>query len=310
MAMSAPQVPSADPEHPPTRSPTSTFLEKAAYIAAPGTIAFALLYYFGSLYIKAYYSALGVVPEDLGFSIQSIVANSTSAIFLPLCVLLVGGLIVFLMSGWLEQALARPEQAARRRTAIVWLLAAGVVLVLLGFPAFFSDRLALFPAGWPRRFIPALMVAVGSTLAALAVQLRLSHGVGVRVRQAPAEDRMWLAGGTLLIGLLTLSLFYALAQYVADVGRGDAILDAEEGYRRTPYVVIHSRVPFSHNAKSIRFRDRGSESGPYRYEYRGFRILAKAPTRFYLVSSVSRYRDRRVVVLPDDGTTWLEIRGA
>ncbi|WP_328873247.1 hypothetical protein OHT76_25865 [Streptomyces sp. NBC_00287] len=308
--MSTSQEQPADPGPPPRRSPTSTFLEKAAIVAAPSTVTFALLYYYGSLYIKAYYSTLGVLPEDLGFSVQGIVANSTSAIFVPLCGLLAGGLAAFLLFGWLGRALAGPQRAVRRRTAVIWLLALGVAMMILGLPVFFTDLVSLFPEGWARRFIPALMVAVGATLAVCAVHLRLSESTGIRVRDAPATERTWLAGGTLLLGLLTVSLFYAMAQYVADVGRGDAQLDAEEGYVDTPIVVVHSKVPLTHNAKRIAFKDHGSESAPYRYEYRGFRVLAKAPDRFYLVSYASRYHDRRVVMLPDDGTAWLEIRGA
>ncbi|MDT9697914.1 hypothetical protein [Streptomyces sp. P17] len=308
--MSTPPEQPADPEPPPRRSPASTFVEKAAIVAAPSTVTFALLYYFGSLYIKAYYSTLGVLPEDLGFSVQGIVASSTSAIFVPLCGLLAGGLVVFLVFGWLGRALAGPDRAVRRRTAIVWLLTLGVALMMLGLPVFFTDLVSLFPEGWARRFIPALMVAVGATLAICAVHLRLSESTGIRVRAAPAAERTWLAGGTMLIGLLTVSLFFAMAQYVADIGRGDAQLDAEEGYRDTPWVVVHSKVPLAHHAKNIRFRDYGSENAPYRYEYKGFRMLAKAPGRFYLVSGTSRYHDRRVVMLPDDGTAWLEIRGA
>lgn len=285
-------------------------MEKAAIIAAPGTITFALLYYFGSIYIKAYYSALGVLPEDLGFSLHGIAANSTNAIIPPLCALLASGLIVFLASGWLKRALAGPEHAGLRRTVIVWLLAVGTAMMIVGMPVFFTDLMTLFPAGWPRRFMPALTVAAGATLAVCAVQLRLSERAAVRGRQAPHADRTWLVSGTLLLGLLTVSLFYAMAQYVADVGRGDAQMDAEGGYLDTPLVVVHSRVPLIHHAKHIGFKDHGSKSAPYRYEYKGFRILAKAPTRFYLISYVSRYHDRRVVMLPDDGTAWLEIRGA
>lgn len=73
-------------------------------------------------------------------------------------------------------------------------------------------------------------------------------------------------------------------------------------------MVIHSRVIVPHNAKGIRFMDHGRAGGPYRYEYRGFRLLMKSPTRFYLVSYVSRWKDRHVVVLSDDRTAWLEIR--
>ncbi|TVZ77089.1 hypothetical protein FB157_14039 [Streptomyces sp. BK340] len=112
--MTAPQEPLAGPQPPPGHSPVSSFAQEAALVAAPGTIALALLYYFGSLYIREYYSTLGVVPEDLGMSVQNVMANSTSAIFLPLCVLLAGGLIVFLVFGRLEQALAGPEHAVRR----------------------------------------------------------------------------------------------------------------------------------------------------------------------------------------------------
>jgi hypothetical protein len=304
-----PPPPQADPV--PRPSPASTFAAKAAIIAAPGTITFALLYYFGSLYIKAYYSALGVPAEDLGFSVQGIVANSTSAVFLPLCGLLASGLIVLLALGWLGRRLAGPVNATRRRTAIIWLLAVGVAMMLLGLPVFFSDLVSLFPAGWPRRFLPGLMVAVGATLAVFAVHLRLSESGEVRMRQASPSDRTWLAAGTLLIGLLTLSLFFDMAQYVAGLGRGDAQLYAMGGYSGAPFVMIHSRVPLRHHARSIVFTDYGGQGVPYRYEYRGFRLLAKSPTRFYLVSYDSRWDDRHVVVLPDDdGIAWLEIRGA
>ncbi|WP_217212133.1 hypothetical protein [Streptomyces sp. AC550_RSS872] len=306
--MSAPQVPPTESEPPPARSPLSTFVEKAAYVAAPGTVAFALLYYFGSLYVREYYSALGVVPEDLGMSVQNVVASSTKAIFLPLCLLLAGGLIVFLVFGWLGRALAGPEHEVHRRTAIVLLLAVGVAMMLMGLATLFSGLVAILPPGVPRTFMPALMVAVGSTLAVWAVHLRLSQSPETRVRQVPAGDRVWLAVGTLLIGMLTVSLFFDMAQYSAVVGRSDARLDARRGYKDTPFVVIHSRVIVPHNAKGIRFKDHGSAGGPYRYEYRGFRLLMKSPTRFYLVSYVSRWKDRHVVVLSDDRTAWLEIR--
>jgi hypothetical protein len=119
---------------------------------------------------------------------------------------------------------------------------------------------------------------------------------------------MWLAGGTLAIGLLTLSLFFGMALYVADMGRGDAMLHADEGYEGIPAVVVHSRVPLAHSARGITFKDHGPKGAPYRYKYQGFRVLAKAPTRFYLISHQARsYRDRHVLMLPDDGTVWMEL---
>ncbi|WP_063746954.1 hypothetical protein [Streptomyces canus] len=302
--MVTPPEPPPSPE--PVRSPAASLVRKTAFIAAPGTIVFALLYYFGGLYIKAYYTTLGVFPEDLGFSIQGTVANSTDVIFLPLCLFLIGGLISFLALGWLAQRLDGPRRAAHRRKAIAWLLGLGVGVVLLGFVAFVWEAL---PTQRAQRFVPALTVAVGATLAVFAVHLRLNGNAGARNRRPSPGDRMWLAGGTLLLALLALGLFYDMTQYVAAVGRGDARSDTDGRYPGTQWVLVHSRVPLAHYAPGITPRDRGPGFGPYRYEYQGFRIIAKAPNRFYLVSARSQWKNRVVVALPDDGTVWVEIRG-
>ncbi|MDX3761113.1 hypothetical protein [Streptomyces sp. AK02-04a] len=68
---------------PPPRPPKSGLLDKAAHIAAPGTVA-RLLSYFGNVYQRAYYTTLGVIPEDLQFSVQAMLAESPDAVFLPL----------------------------------------------------------------------------------------------------------------------------------------------------------------------------------------------------------------------------------
>jgi hypothetical protein len=288
----------------------ASFVRKTAYIAAPGTIVFALLYYFGSLYIKAYYTTLGVLPEDLAFSIQGTVANSTDVIFLPVCLFLIGGLISFLALGRLTRRLDGPGRDARRRATITWLLLLGVGLALLGFVAFVWEVL---PTDRAQRFLPALMVAGGATLAVFAVHLRLTAPSGATHSGArnrpPPDNRLWLVGGTLLLALLALSLFYDMSQYVGAVARGDARSKTDGGYRDAQSVVVHSRVPLAHYAPGITPKDRGPGFGPFRYEYQGFRIIAKAPNRFYLVSHTSRWKDRVVLALPDDGTVWMEIRG-
>ncbi|MFG2461535.1 hypothetical protein ACGFWE_31340 [Streptomyces sp. NPDC048523] len=265
-----------------------------------------MLYYFGSVYTKSYYTTLGVFPEDLGFSIQGTVANSTDVVFLPVCLFLIGGLISFLSLGWLAQWLDGPRRAARRRAAISGLLTLGAGVVLLGCVAFGWEVL---PTPWARQFLPALTVAVGAALAVFAVHLRLTAHAGAQNRRPPHSDRLWLAGGTLLLALLTLSLFYDMSQYVGAVGRGDGRAEIDEGYPGTLFVMVHSRVPLAHYAPGITSKDRGPGFSPYRYEYQGFRIIAKAPNRFYLVSRTSRWNDRVVLALPDDDTVWVEIRG-
>lgn len=311
------------PAPPPPRSAAAGYLEKAAFIVAPGTVVVGLLYYIGSVYAKAYYTTLGVLPEDLGFSFQGTLANSPSALFLPLWLLLVGGLVVVLLLGWVGRRLARPGTAARRRVVIRALLAAGLVMVVLGVPVFFENRLLLplLNSSGVRELAPALVMALGATLAFFAVLLHLGQtpgtgrgtgtgtGTGAEAQAGALRsgDRLWLAGGALLLGVLTLSLLFDMVRYVEALGRGNAMSFVRDGYPGASYVVVHSRAPLTTNAPDIALIDHGDAVEGFRYEYRGFRVLAKAPSRFYLVSSTSRWEDRLVVALRDNDGLWMEI---
>ncbi|MEU3775160.1 hypothetical protein AB0F11_18480 [Streptomyces sp. NPDC032472] len=290
----------------PPAPPKSAFLEKAAYIAAPGTIVIGVLYYFGSTYTESYYSAFGVPTADLRFSIQAYLVNSPSAVFFPLWLLLVCGLVVLLALGWAGRALAVPERAGLRRKVTGWVLGVGLLVVLLGFPAYFwEERLPGLPNGWIRQFVPCLVVALGATLAFFGVQLHVTEGRAEQNRQARAGDRLWLGGGALLLGMLTMSLFFGMARYASVAGATAADDMAAAGYVTAPRVVIHSRVRIPHHVAHIKYRDLGQDSAPYRYEYLGFRLLAMSPSRLYLVSYAPTRRS--LVVLPDDDTVRLEI---
>jgi hypothetical protein len=297
------------PQGQPPSPPKSTFLDKAAYIAAPGTVVVGLLYYIGATYTEKYYAVLGVPVGDLQLSYQAMVARAPSPVFLPLWCLLVGGAVVLLVLGRLGQALAAPGHAVRRRRAIRLLLAVGLIMTALGFPVYWAHLLSPLPGGRWLDFLSPLIVALGATLAFFAVQLRLGESASVRIRQGRTGEALWLTGGAVLLGLLAMSLFLQVAQYTAVEGRSDAEDEADGGYRQSMQVVVHSRFRLSHHAQRIEFYDGGGASGPYRYQYSGFRLIAKSPNRFYLVSSASHFADRIVVVLPDDGNVWVELRG-
>ncbi|MEU6866941.1 hypothetical protein ABZ924_27400 [Streptomyces sp. NPDC046876] len=286
-----------------------SFLEKAAYITAPATVVLGLLYYFGCTYTDAYYDYFGIPASDLQFPVQTYVVKSANAVFFPLWFLLVCGLAVLLVLGWTGRRLAVPGREAARRRVTGWLLALGLLLVLVGFPVFFwEDRLPKLPQGWLRDFAPCLIVALGATLAFFAVHMHLNRGRAGPGPQDRTGDRLWLTAGALLIGLLTMSLFFAMARYAATAGKAEGIRFAERGYTKgsSPRAVVYSSVPITHHAARIRFKDLGRARAPYRYQYRGFRILAKSPSRFYLVSYVKTSKPQLVVV-PDDGTVRVEL---
>ncbi|CAL9441704.1 hypothetical protein SUDANB120_02255 [Streptomyces sp. enrichment culture] len=286
-------------------------LEKVAYVTAPATVVLGLLYYFGRTYTDAYYAYFGIPANDLQLSLHAYVAKSATAVFFPLWLLLVCGLVVLLMLGAAGRALAGPGREAVRRRVVLSLLALGMLLVLAGFPAFFLEsRMSWLPQGWVREFLPCLIVALGATLAFFAVQMHLGRPLrDDRDRGALTGDRLWLAGGALLIGLLTLSLFFAMARYAAHAGMTTAAGLAATGCvdEECPRVVVHSKVPVPHHLEGIKAEDRGLGMAPYRYQYLGFRLLAKSPARFYLISHALPRQEPRLAVIPDDDSIRLEI---
>ncbi|MFJ7065482.1 hypothetical protein [Streptomyces sp. NPDC101115] len=305
-------APPGDPSAPAPPPPSLGLLAKAAYVVAPGTAVIGLLYYFGSVYTDAYYAAFGVPPSDLQLSVQAYLARSPDAIFGPVWFLLVCGLVVLLVLGRVGHVLARPGNARRRRMVYRSLLVVGLLMAMLGFPVFFGQRIPLpFPESWwVTEYIPILVVAAGATLAFFAVQQRLQRRADDPARRDETAERMWAASGALLIGLLAMSLFFGMTRYVGDAGEGDAWRAIQGGHSGSLRVVVYSRVPVTHDAKKIDHHDMGTARGPYRYQYTGFRLLAKSPSRFYLVSHASRQRDHLIVVLPDDDTVRVELKEA
>lgn len=277
-------------------------------MVAPGTAAIGLLYYFGSVYTDAYYAGFGVPSADLQLSVQAYLAKSPDAVFGPVWFLLVCGLSVLLVLGRIGHVLADPGKERRRRTVSRWLLAVGILMVLLGFPLFFGGLPVPLPASWwVTPIVPSLVAALGATLAFFSVQQRLQRSADDPAGGDGTADRMWSAGGALLIGLLALSLFFGTTRYVAMQGQTHAWDEIQGGYQESLPVVVYSRIPIVHNAKAIAYRDMGTGKGPYQHRYVGFHLLVKSPSRFYLVSYASRNRDYLTVVLPDDDTVRVEL---
>ncbi|MET8543530.1 hypothetical protein ABZW03_23200 [Kitasatospora sp. NPDC004799] len=303
----------SDPAARPRDDRTRAFLEKAAYVVAPGSVVVGLLYYMGRTYTAAYYVHFGIPTSDLELSLESYLTASPTALFLPLWTLLWGVLVVLAVFGLVEHRLARPRALPLwQRTAVGCGLAGGLLL-LLGFLVFTQPRwwtrsvLSLLEAGWPRVVVPPLVVALGAALALFALRL---HRVGRRASgESVAGGRIQTLVGAVLIGLLTMSLFFALARYADEAGDDQAIRDAEAGFAGRVSVLIYSRSPITHDARGIYFTDLGEAGGPYRYQYRGFMLLAKSSARYYLVS-YDRRRPRDVtVVLRDDESIRIETLG-
>jgi hypothetical protein len=281
-------------------------------VVAPGSVVVGLLYYVGRTYMTSYYVHFGIPTSDLELSRDSYLTVSPNALFLPLWLLLCGGLLALLLFAWIERRLGRREDPPWRRASLLCGLAGGLLL-LLGFLVFIQPHwwtrsvLPLLRAGWPRTVVPPLVVAFGAALTLFALRL---HHLGRRERGAPAAgERVQALAGAVLVGLLTMSLFFALARYADEAGDSQAASDSDSGFAEKVDVLVYSRFPVAHDARGIEYTDLGDTGGPYRHQYRGFVLLAKSSARYYLASYDRRRPKDVTVVLRDDDTIRIETLG-
>jgi hypothetical protein len=284
-----------------------SFFEKAAYIVTPGSVIFALLYYFGYTYRSAYYAYFGLRVTELEFSTQDYLLGSPTAIFLPLWVLLTLGVVGILAFRSLERRLSQSGAAVRRRQASRVFTVVGVSLLLLSFPVFLEPMwwqramAALVPIGWLRVLFPSFIVAMGALLLLFAMYLHRSpqrHGI-----------RFWGVTEGLLVSGTVLILFFALARYAHGAGTSEAHEAVMGDFRGMTRVLIHSRQPIHPTAPNVRCQDRGATFEPYRYQCSGFRVLAKSSTRYYLVPWRRLAKGQITLLLRDDNTIRVEVRG-
>ena len=300
-------------------SEARSLIEKFTRVMAPSTVVVGLLYYFSSTYKNAYFSFFGVRPGELGLSTQDYLLGSPSAVFLPLWFLLTCGLLGLLLAVLVRSRLPGtgrlpgpgPGVSARRgpgrsRAAAAGAAAVGAAMLLMGWAVFLQPPwwravVVRLPPGWRRDLLPPLVVVLGAVLLLLVLR------PDTTATTTAAGDRTRATARGLLIAVLILGLFFDAAQYAAGAGRAQA-RDVAAGFPRSTRVLVLSRYPVSHYAEGIGYRDLGAGRGPYRYQYAGFVVLAKSPSRYYLVSAERRLRDV-TVVLPDDDSVRVVLMG-
>ncbi|MFD3455821.1 tripartite tricarboxylate transporter TctB family protein [Streptomyces sp. NPDC058691] len=272
-----------------------SFLEKAAYVVTPGTVVFGLLYYFGSTYRSAYYDYFGVRVSELELAPQDYVMGSTTAIFLPLLIAVVLGLLGVASFVLVDNQLSKRGLDRLRRQVSWALVAAGIGLLLLAFPVFLRPRwwqqaVSLFLAsGWPRELLPPLIVAFGAIL--------VMFGRHLRRDASRYRERVRAITDGLLIALVAMTLFFDMALYASGAGKAEAGQETNQHYMNMTGVVIHSREPISTQAYDA-CKDKGTGGGSYRFTCAGFRVLAKSKTRYFLL--LERGKDVATLVLKDD----------
>ncbi|MFF7265957.1 hypothetical protein ACFZCL_37595 [Streptomyces sp. NPDC008159] len=284
-----------------------SFLERAAYVVTPGSVVIGLLYYLGHKYRSAYYSYFGISTRDLEFSPQDYLLDSPTAVFLPMWVLLVLGLAGVLLFRSVERWLSEHATEKRRNTVARSIAGVGSVLLLISFPILLEpmwwQRRVLWrlPSGWLRELFPPLVVVVGVLLLLFALYLRRGH--------ERRERRFWGAAEGLLLAAVAMILFFDFARYAYAAGTSRAQDDAERGYEGATRVLVHSRTRIHASVPGVKCEDQGRAHQPYQFTCKGFRILAKSSTRYFLVPYKRPSDIDVVLILRDDDNVRVEVLG-
>lgn len=292
----APAAPGAAEESAPRALGFDRWLGFLTSFVAPLTFFTGLLFYFGYVSSRSYFSYFGVDVDLLGLSTQEFVMRSPAALFIPVTILLLIAAVLILLHRLVRRWLTRGT--VRRRRAVVRTFAvAGAALIVAGIVAAF-----LLPVlgDWPYYpFLTPFLLAAGSGLAAYAAST-------ARVYAKAAQGRSVVV---LLVVIMVASTFWTTATVAEWWGRGEARTTASD-LTELPAVVLDTSERLFPGDDAIRFSQldtAGDDQALFKYRYFGLRLLVRGGERLFLVPD--RWSpDASTIVIPYDDSVRLRFR--
>ena len=276
------------------RSPWSRLLGVVSAIGPPITVVTALLFYFGWARADAQASSMGLDESLFGYAAQDYILISISALYLPLVLLLIVGVIWLALDRWLRREI---DQDRHRTLAAKVAGSAAVIAVVI---AAVGLLVAFLQPTRTAIFAPYVMAA-GVLVAAWGIRLRrharLGHAPSLTTEERAVEV-------TLVLSLVTLLLFWGTADYAQAVGRGLAA-GFERNVQSLPRAEVYSPKPLGIGADAVKVSDVGTKEQPL-YRYDGMRFLVLSGGRFFFLHDGWTTENGTVVVLPDDNSIRVE----
>lgn len=266
-------------------------LSQFASIAAPSSVAAALLFYFGYVATYARYLYFGVDLTALDLSTTDVVLHGAEALYAPLVGLVVLVLAVHLVVRGLRLALARGDWARTLRAVAVALVPLGVLLFARGVVG------VLWPAVSQDEFPGVTPIALGFGLPLVAIGVWLWRAVHGREDRGPG--RVVVA---CLVLIALLGVFWATNSFAAAYGRGIAETVGARISEERPAVVVDTEEPLQLSLPGMQERLLpGADDRKFRYRYRGLHVLTEAGGKLLLVTAERNGRSGTIVV-PYDGS--------
>jgi hypothetical protein len=270
-------------------------------VVAPTTLVTALLYYFGWSHAYWFFDYFGVDSSVLGLTTRDYLMRSMDALFVPMTVAAVAGLMIFFAHDLLRRWLAAGTGSTVLRILVPVIGGVGFVAAVGGVwsvftRTFLSEHLVLAP----------LSLAFGVVLLAYALHLwrTFSPASGPDLADARAE---WTAVAELAVvfALVGLGLFWAANDYAAAVGRSRAE-EFVAGLPDYPAAVVYSERGLSLHAPGLRETQCHDPGAGYRFRYDGLRLMLQSGSQYVFLPQHWTPADGVAVLIPRTDSVRLE----
>lgn len=249
-------------------------LSQFASIAAPTSVAAALMFYFGYVATYARYLYFGVDLAALDLSFTDVVVRGAEALFVPLLIIVVLVLVGHLATRAVRRLLA--QQKALRTLRI-----AAIVVIILGIASFARGAIGVL---WPtvsRTEFPGITpITLGLGLSIVGI------GIWLHRSATGSENRPRSPVVVACLALIALfGLFWATNSFASAYGRGIGQTIGERIREERPSVVLDTQEPLHLTLPGIVERSLPPTEGQkFRYRYRGLHVLTEAGGKLFLVS--------------------------
>lgn len=268
-------------------------LKEVGAVLAPITVLTGLLYFFGYLRARAFYSYFGIDLRSIGFSTADYLSQSADAVFRPLAVLLTLALGAVILHIGLSITLERASAKMVRRTTL-GLACLATALLLAGIM-----DLAFVAARVGNLLIAPIALIAGAVCLEYATHIVEARNIGTeRTRRLLKGTKSARHG--MVITLVVFSAFWA----TSDVAHRDGVSAARIVAATLPIqtrVVIYSRERLQLRGSGVRVVPLPADNSAYHYRYDGLRLLLHSGDRWFLVRGTWKPDvGQGVIVLQDD----------
>jgi hypothetical protein len=278
------------------RSPLPESLTKVlGAVVAPTSMVTALLYFFGWSHAYWFFHYLGVDSSLLGFGTTDYLMRSMDALFVPMIVAAIGGLVALWGHTLLRARLVTGARPRLLRVLLPVMGGAGLVLATGGLwsavtTTFLSHAIGLAP----------FCLAGGVCLLVYALRLRpLLTGT------PPAGPMVKAIEWVMVLVLVGLSAFWAEVDYSAAAGQTRARQFVAE-LPGQPAVVLYSEKSLSLAGPGITVTRCHDPRAAYPFRYDGLRLVTQPGDQYLLLPARWSVRDGMAILLPRSDSVRLE----